>query len=116
MGLFSGLIGLAYLKQRELTLEYKIQQLSSTKIQIAERSINMVTIGNDLDPDSPEYRALEGRKAKLELMEKRLDQELLKYQTLLKAVNMEINMEIQSAQKIVDSSIKRFFSYGSAVQ
>jgi hypothetical protein len=43
-------------------------------------------------------------------MEKKLEHELLRYQTLLKAVNTEI----QSAQKIVDSSIKSFFSYGGA--
>lgn len=108
MGLFSGIIRLTYLQQQQLDLEYKIQDLSSTKIRVSERAVNLVTIGNDLDPESPEYKALEARREKLQLMEKKLDRELTRYQTLLKAVNVEI----QSAQKIVDSSIKRFFSYG----
>ncbi|HSA07625.1 MAG TPA: hypothetical protein P5556_10665 [Candidatus Gastranaerophilales bacterium] len=108
MGLFTGLLRLAYLKQEELTLEYRIQTLSATKIQVADRAVNLVTIGSDLDPQSPEYKTMEARREKLLLMEKKLDQELLRYQTLLKAVSAEV----QSAQKIVDNSIKRFFSYG----
>ena len=109
MGLLTGIIRLTYLKQRELSLQYKIQKLSATKMNLADRAVNLVTIGNDLDPESPEYKSLEARKEKLHLMEKKLENELLRYQTLLKAVNVEI----QSAQKIVDSSIKSFFSYGS---
>lgn len=109
MGLFSGLIRLAYLRQKQITIEYKLQDLAAAKVRISERSVNLVTIGNDLDPDSPEFKTLEARRKKLNLMEKRLDQEKLKYDTLLKA----INVEIESAQKIVDSSIKRFFTYGT---
>lgn len=108
MGLFSGLVRLGYLKQRAITLEYKIQTLSSTKMRIASKAVDLVTIGNDLDPKSPEFKTLEARREKLNLMEKRLDQELLRYQTLLKSVNTEM----QSAQQIVDASIKRFFVYG----
>ncbi len=110
MGLFSGLIRLTYLKQQELNLEYKIQTISMTKMHVSNRAINLVTIGNDLDPDSPEYKTLEARREKLNLMEKKLEQEFMRYQTLLKAVNTEI----QSAQQIVDNSIKRMFSYGGA--
>ncbi len=109
MGLFSGLIRLAYLKQRQLNIEYKIQDLAAAKVRLSERSVELVTIGNDLDPESPEYKSLEARREKLELMERRLDQEKLKYDTLLKA----INVEIESAQKIVDNSVKRFFTYGT---
>lgn len=107
MGLLSGLVRLSYLQQRKLTLEYKIQKLSSTQMNLADRSVNLVTIGSDLDPKSPEYRALEARREKLKLMEKKLQAEMTRYQALLKAADTEI----QSAQKIVDSSIKFFFSY-----
>jgi len=108
MGLFSGIIRLAYLKQEKLSLEYRIQTLSLTKMRVAERSVTLVNIGSDLDPESPEFKTLEARREKLNLMEKRLEQEMVKYEALLKSVNTEI----QSAQKIVDSNIKLFFSYG----
>ncbi len=111
MGLFSGLIRLSYLTQEQLNLEYKIQDLSSTKMRVSVQAVELISAGSELDPESPEYRAMEARREKLQLMEKKLDQQLLRYQTLLKAVNTEI----ESAQKIVDSSIKRFFSYGSSV-
>lgn len=111
MGLFSGLIRLQYLKLEQLSTEYKIQEISMNKIRVSEHAVNLVSIGSDLDPESPEYKALEARREKLQLMEKKLDQEMLRYQTLLKA----INTEIESAQKIVDSSIKRSFNYGNSV-
>jgi hypothetical protein len=109
MGLFTGLIRLQYLNIRRLDLEYKVQTISMTAAQLALRSADLVTIGNDLDPDSAEYRRLESRREKLHLMEKRLEAELLKYNTLLKSVNAEI----ESAQKIVDTSIKRLCTYAN---
>lgn len=111
MGLFTGLVRLAYLKTQQINFEYKIQNLSMTKMRVSERSVNLVTIGSELDPESPEFRTLEARREKLHLMEKKLENELMRYQGMLKAVNTEI----KSAEKIVDASIKRFFNYGGAV-
>jgi len=107
MGLLTGIIGLSFLKQRQLTLEYKLQKLSFTQMNLADRAVNLVTIGNDLDPKSPEYRTLESRREKLHLMEKKLTAEMTRYQTLLKAVDLQI----QITQKVINSSIKRLFSY-----
>jgi DNA repair ATPase RecN len=107
MGLVSGIIRLQYLAQTQLDLEYKLQTLSQTKMQLASQGFELVSIGSDLDPDSPEVKRLETRRQKLELMEKKIDAEILKYQNMLKMAETEM----QSAQKIVDNSIKRSFSY-----
>ncbi|HBG49123.1 MAG TPA: hypothetical protein DDW90_06405 [Cyanobacteria bacterium UBA9971] len=108
MGLVSGIIRLQTLKEMELDLEYKIQTLSQTKMQLASQGFELVTIGSDLDPESPEVKQLEQRRQKLQLMEKKIDAEMLKHQNMLKMAEAEI----ESAQKIVDNSIKRSFSYG----
>ena len=108
MGLVSGIIRLQTLKDMQLDLEYKIQTLSQTKMQLASQGFELVTIGTDLDPESPEVKQLEQRRQKLQLMEKKIDAEVLKHQNMLKMAEAEI----ESAQKIVDNSIKRSFSYG----
>ena len=108
MGLVSGIIRLQTLKDMQLDLEYKIQTLSQTKMQLASQGFELVTIGTDLDPESPEVKHLEQRRQKLQLMEKKIDAEVLKHQNMLKMAEAEI----ESAQKVVDNSIKRSFSYG----
>lgn len=112
MGLVSGIIRLQYLQQMQLDLEYKVQTLTQTKMQLSSQGVELVTVGSDLEPDSPEVKRLEARRQKLELMEKKIDAEILKYQNLLKMAETEM----QSAQKIVDNSIKRSFSYGGGGQ
>ena len=65
MGLVSGIIRLQTLKEMQLDLEYKIQTLSQTKMQLASQGFELVTIGTDLDPESPEVKQLEQRRQKL---------------------------------------------------
>lgn len=108
MGLFSGLMGLAYAQQRELDLEYKIQNIQLKIQQTSAYSVELLTIGDDLDPESPEFKKLNTRREKLQLMEKRLQSELTRYQNQLKV----INKQIESYQQIVDASIKRLTSFG----
>lgn len=109
MGLVSGVIRLIFLKQSQLDAEYKLMTLSQTKMNLAAQGEELVSIGTDLDPDSPEMKHLEGRRRKLELMEKRIDAEILKYQGKLKMCEVEM----QSVEKIIDNSIQRSFSYGT---
>ena len=110
MGLFSGIIGLVHLQQRQLDLEYKVQDIQTSINQVSGYSIEIVTIGDELDPESAEFKRLNTRKKKLELMEKRLQSELTKYQTQLKIVNQQV----ESYQKMVDGSIKRLCTFGDA--
>lgn len=107
MGLVSGIIRLQYLKDMQLDLEFKIQTLTQTKMQLSSQGFELVSIGTDLDPDSPEVKHLEQRRQKLQLMEKKIDSEILRHQNMLKMAEAEI----ESAQKVVDNSIKRTFSY-----
>jgi predicted nuclease with TOPRIM domain len=109
MGLVSGVIRLQYLKQREMDLEFKLQELMQTKNELASQGLELTTVGTELDPESPEIKHLEFKKKNLERMEKQLDLEIQKYQTMLKMSSTEM----QSAQGIVDNSIKRSFSYGN---
>lgn len=106
MGLVSGIIRLTYLKQSQLDLEYKLQTLTQSKTQLASQSYEIVSIGNDLDPESPEVKHLEMRRERLNLMEKKIDLEISRTQNMLKMVEAEV----ESSQKIVDNSIKRSFS------
>lgn len=108
MGLVSGIIRLTRLKDMQLDLEFKLQTLSQTKMQLATQGCDLVSIGTDLDPESPEAKQLEQRRQKLQLIEKKIDAEMNKYQNMLKMAEAEI----ESAQKIVDNSVKRSFSYG----
>ncbi len=108
MGLVTGIIRLQTLKSMQLDLEYKIQTLTQTKMQLASQGFELLSIGSDLDPESPESKHLEQRRQKLQIMEKKIDLEINRYQNMLKMAEEEI----QSAQKIIDSSIKRSFQYG----
>jgi len=108
MGLFSGIIRLQMLKSTQLDLEYKMQGLQQTKMQIATQCSELVTIGTDLDPESPEFRHIEDRKQKLQLMEKKIDAEIARHQTILKIAEAEMD----SVHKVIDKSIERSFKYG----
>lgn len=108
MGLVSGISRLNELKQRQLDLEYKIQDLTRTRIQLIGQGEELLTVGTDLDPESPEMKHLEQRRQKLQLMEKRIQAEFDKTQGMLKM----IENEIQSAEKIVESATTRSFKYG----
>ena len=108
MGLVSGIIRLQTLQQMQLDLEDKIQTLTKTKMELSSQGNDLLEVCSDLDIDSPELRHIEARRKKLELMERKIDAEMQKYQNTLKMIESETS----SAQKIVDNSIKRSFSYG----
>lgn len=103
MGLFTGLITLTALKQRELDIDGQIEETLNTINQVAAYSSDLVTIGDNLDPDTPESKMLNQRKHKLENMEKKLNADLTKYQNQLKLVQGQI----QTFQGLVDHGIQR---------
>lgn len=107
MGLVTSQIRLIYLTLYKSDLEHKIQLITQTKLNLSSSMTDLIHAGSDLDPDSPEVRMLEQRRARLELVEKKLDAEIERYKIQLNAVSTEI----QSAEKIVESNIKSF-SYG----
>lgn len=104
MGLFTGLIGLTSLRQRELDLGNKIEETMTTINQVSTYAMEIVSIGDELDPESPEFKKLTARKKKLELMEKKLNAELTRYQTQLKLVASQV----KAFEGMVDNGINRF--------
>ena len=108
MGLATSQLRLIYLTLFKSDLEYRIQLITQTKMGLANSVNDLLSIGTDLDQDSPELKMLEQRRHKLELVEKKLDAALERYKTQLSACETEV----QSAQKFVDSNIKQSFTYG----
>ncbi len=108
MGLATSQLQLIFYTLYRNDLEFKIQTIHQTKVQLSSSMNDLVNIGTDMDPDSPTLKRLEQRKAKLKLVEQKLDASLARYQTQLKSVDTLI----ESTKQRVDANIKSSFSYG----
>ena len=108
MGLASAFSRKIYLIGQKHDLEFRIQALSLTQMQLTN-CMNQLDdiIAGDLDPDSPEVKLLENRRQRLMQIEKKIETTMTRYQTQLKA----IEAELESSQKMIDGNIKRIFSY-----
>ncbi|MBE7706430.1 MAG: hypothetical protein E7Z91_04220 [Cyanobacteria bacterium SIG30] len=106
MGLITSSVRLLYLNSYRLDLEYKIQLISSEKMRLASTLNELINVGSDLDPESPEVKTLEKRKERLHLVEKRLDEQMQRYETQLKMVEAEF----QSCKQMIDKNIQ--YTYG----
>lgn len=104
MGLGSSQLRLIYLTMYKSDLEYRIQLITQTKLNMASGINQLIDAGSDLDQNSPEVKLLEQRRQRLHLVEKRLDAEIERYKTQLSAVTTEI----EAAQKFVDNNVKSF--------
>ena len=107
MGLITSTFRMMYLTAYQLTLESKIQWISTAKMELVASSDEILALGNDLDPDNPAVKQLEARRDKLTVLEKKLDLQMQEYQNRLAMVNAELD----SCQKAVQSSIDRSFRY-----
>lgn len=107
MGLITSSFRLMYLTAYQLTLETKIQWISTAKMELVASSSEILSLGNDLDPENPAVKQLEARRDKLSQLEKRLDLQMQEYQNRLNMVNAELN----SCKGAVDKAIERSFSY-----
>jgi chromosome segregation ATPase len=106
MGLLTAQIRVACLQMRASDLQFQIQTLTQTKMNLAASNNQLVNIGTDLDPDSPELKLLNQRQAKLQLVEKNMDAMLQRIQDQLKMVEKEQ----ESANKYVEKGME-FFKY-----
>ena len=107
MGLITSSFRMMYLTAYQLTLETKIQWISTAKMELCSSSSEIMSLGNDLDPDNPAVKQLEARRDKLAVLEKKLDLQMQEYQTRLEMVNKELD----SCKNAVSSAIERSFSY-----
>ena len=108
MGLATSQIRLEFLTLYRDDLEFKMQLITQTKLQLSAGETAIMNAGTDLDPDSPEMKYLNQRCAKLQQIEKQLDASMEKYKSQLQAVDTEL----ESARKVVDKDIERSFNYG----
>lgn len=101
MGLIAASVNAQYLIAYKNDLEYKISLIAQAKLGLSSAVNDLLNAGTDLDPDNPMVKQLEQRRARLNLLEKKLDMQMEEYQTKLKMV--DANME--GCNKMVDSSI-----------
>lgn len=105
MGIAVSTVRLIYLTMYKLDLEYKLSLISTAKMSLSQSVNDLLTVGTDLEPDSPEVKALERRKERLYLIEKRLDEQMTRYQTTLKMVEAQIDQVNNS----IDRGIQHAF-------
>lgn len=103
MGLTAATVNQQYLIAYKNDLEYKMSLISQAKMNLADSTRDLVTVGADMDPDNPAVRQLEQRRARLNLLEKKLDMEMEDYQTKLKMVEAGI----EENKRMIDSNIKK---------
>ena len=107
MGLITSSFRMMYLTAYQLTLETKIQWISTAKLELTTSASEIMSLGNDLEPDNPAIEQLEARRDKLAVLEKKLDLQMQEYQNRLQMVNKEL----ESCKGAVSSAIDRSFSY-----
>ena len=107
MGLITSSFRMMYLTAYQLTLETKIQWISTAKLELTTSASEIMSLGNDLEPDNPAIKQLEARRDKLAVLEKKLDLQMQEYQNRLQMVNKER----ESCRTAVSSAIDRSFSY-----
>ena len=102
MGLLTASARMFALNSQRLDLEYKIQLVAQSKCELASQESQIISAGSDLAADSPVLKQLNARKERLHLLEKRLDQQMLQYQSRLKM----IETEYASCQSQFDRNVK----------
>ena len=106
MGLITATIRKTQLNNYRLDLEYKMQLISASKLNLSQTVNDLLSVASDLDADSPEAKALEKRKERLYLVENKLDEQMQRFETQLKMVEAEM----QSCNQMIDKNIQ--YSYG----
>ncbi|MBQ2872074.1 hypothetical protein IJE86_10255 [bacterium] len=107
MGYAVATIRLMMIKAQRLDLEYKLQVIADAKMNLSRTVTDLMSVGTDLDPDSPVLKKLEQRKERLYLIEKKLDLQMEQYRLKLQA----LEAEEQSCKQMISKNIKESFSY-----
>ena len=107
MGLLTSSMRMFTLNSQRLDLEYKIQLVSQAKADLTVQDAQLINAGTDLSADSPVLKQLEARKERLHLLEKKLDQQMMQYQSQLKMVETEL----KSCQNQFDKNVATSCGY-----
>ena len=106
MGILISQMRLAQINSYRSDLEYKIQLVSTTKLDLSSQLNDIIGLGSDFAQDSPEMKALEQKKQRLQQAEKQLDLQLQRYQTQ----HQMIEQEEQSVKEQLQKSIQRSYA------
>lgn len=101
-----GLLAASITKQRLIAyradLEEKKLAVLNARMSLTSAGNDLLTVGNDMDPESPVVKQLEERKERLAALEKKLDMQLEEYETQLKMVEGQI----KTCDEMIQSSLK----------
>lgn len=101
-----GLLAATITKQRLIAykadLEEKKLTILNARMELTSSANDLLTVGNDMDPESPIVKQLEQRKERLSMLEKKLDMQLEEYELQLKLVDKQL----EACDKMVDESLK----------
>ncbi len=106
MGILIAQMRLAQINSFRSDLNYNIQLISATRMDLLNQINELVNLGSEMDSESPEMKALEKKKERLNQAEKMLDMQLQRYQTQLDM----LNAEEQSVKEDLQESIQRCFA------
>ena len=107
MGVLVATMRMQYLTNLKCDLEYKIQLITQSKLNLMSSNNDLMQVGTDYDPESPIVKTLQQRQAKMKLLEQRLDQQMQNYQAQLRAVMTEY----EAARQMRDRDIGETFRY-----
>ncbi len=108
MGVAVDSLRLQQLTNEKSELEYKIKLVVQAREGLARAGDDLMQVGTDYSPDSPVIKQLNQRQAKLKILEQKLDQQMVQYQTRLQMVTTEL----ESCRGRLQGNIGRAFSYG----
>ena len=77
-------------------------KINAEKLRLSSTVSELMNVGSDMDPDSPEVKQLEKRRERLEIVEKKLDEQLQRYQVQLKMVEAEYG----TCEQMIDKNIQ----------
>ena len=76
MGILIAQMRLAQINSFRSDLNYNIQLISATRMDLLNQINELVNLGSEMDSESPEMKALEKKKERLNQAEKMLDMQL----------------------------------------
>ena len=107
MGILTDTIRLHQLHGQKLDLQFKIQQITMTKMGLTHSCNDLIKVGTDYDTESPVMKTLQQRQQKLKLLEEKLNHEMQEYQIQLEMVEAEYG----ACKQRLSQSIREEFSY-----
>ena len=107
MGVITDTIRMQYLNNVRMDLEFKFQLITQNRMELTKACDDLMKVGTDYDSDNPIMKTLNQRQQKLKLLEQKLEQQQMQYQTRLKMVETELG----SVKQRIDKNISQAFSY-----